>query len=511
MHAFEGGEYTFTVTTDGGVRVYIDGNSVIDKWSAADTPAVYSGSSFMEEGFHSIKVEYFNKSVDAAISLSWELGDNNHYALSLDGSDDYAALPADTWFNGDFTIEAWVYINSYNSWSRLIDFANGPASDNVLVALSNETSGKPRLGIYNGSTETAVDAPDALPMETWTHIAVTLEGTTGKMYVNGVEVTENTGMNIPNDITRNNCYIGRSNWESDAYADAVFDELRIWSTARTESEILAYINRSLSGYENGLEAYYNFDTVSDAVFPDFMGNHDGTLYNGASQVISGLNLTDFSPVGNALSLDGDGDYVQLPAGVWFNGDFTVESWVYINNYNYWSRLIDFGNGPGSDNVLVALSNGETGMPAFGIRSDSTPSSVDPAYVLPKNQWTHIAVTLKGTIGTMYINGEAVAQSTSMNTPNDITRNFCYIGRSNWDIDADADAVFDEMRIWSTARSQTEIQDNMYSTVLDTESGLEAYFRFDQSDGDELIDLTGNDNDGTINGNPAWTTSGADIE
>jgi len=72
-------------------------------------------------------------------------------------------------------------------------------------------------------------------------------------------------------------------------------------------------------------------------------------------------------------------------------------------------------------------------------------------------------------------------------------------------------IIDEVRIWSTARSQTEIQDNMYSTVLDSQSYLEAYYRFDQSDGTEVIDLTDFDNDGTINGNPTWTTSGADIE
>ena len=29
-----------------------------------------------------------------------------------------------------------------------------------------------------------------------------------------------------------------------------------------------------------------------------------------------------------LSLDGDGDYVRIPASVWFHGDLTIEAWVY---------------------------------------------------------------------------------------------------------------------------------------------------------------------------------------
>ena len=45
-----------------------------------------------------------------------------------------------------------------------------------------------------------------------------------------------------------------------------------------------------------------------------------------------------------LNLDGDGDYVQIPASVWFNGDLTIEAWVYVKEYRSWSRLIDFGNG-----------------------------------------------------------------------------------------------------------------------------------------------------------------------
>ena len=63
-----------------------------------------------------------------------------------------------------------------------------------------------------------------------------------------------------------------------------------------------------------------------------------------------------------LNLDGDGDYVQIPAGVWFNGALTIEAWVYVKEYRSWSRLIDFGNGADQDNVLLTLTREETGIP-----------------------------------------------------------------------------------------------------------------------------------------------------
>jgi hypothetical protein len=57
-------------------------------------------------------------------------------ALSFDGVNDHLVLPPDTWFSSDFTVETWVYVRSYNNWSRVIDFGNGQYADNVLFALA---------------------------------------------------------------------------------------------------------------------------------------------------------------------------------------------------------------------------------------------------------------------------------------------------------------------------------------------------------------------------------------
>src|SRR3954467_13820309 len=47
--------------------------------------------------------------------------------------------------------------------------------------------------------------------------------------------------------------------------------------------------------------------------------------------------------GSALNLDGASGYGQVANGVWFNGNFTIEGWVYVRSYNNWSRFIDFAN------------------------------------------------------------------------------------------------------------------------------------------------------------------------
>ena len=93
-----------------------------------------------------------------------------------------------------------------------------------------------------------------------------------------------------------------------------------------------------------------------------------------------------------LNLDGDGDYVQIPASVWFNGDLTIEAWVYVKEYRSWSRLIDFGNGADQDNVLLTLTREETGIPGLHIVKSG---GLESPTALKLNNWTHIAFTLKG--------------------------------------------------------------------------------------------------------------------
>lgn len=57
-------------------------------------------------------------------------------ALSLDGATGYIQVTNGVWFSGNFTVEGWVFARGYSSWSRLFDFANGPNTNNVFLAVS---------------------------------------------------------------------------------------------------------------------------------------------------------------------------------------------------------------------------------------------------------------------------------------------------------------------------------------------------------------------------------------
>lgn len=57
-------------------------------------------------------------------------------------------------------------------------------------------------------------------------------------------------------------------------------------------------------------------------------------------------------------------------------------------------------------------------------------------------------------------------------------------------------VVDEVRVWTVARTQEEIQENMYRSVTG-QDGLEVYWRFDEGSGNEIKDHSGKENHGTL--------------
>ena len=141
----------------------------------------------------------------------------------------------------NFTIETWVRLTSTANWTRIFDFGNG-TTRYMFLTPQNGSSTRLRFAISTNSSgsEQQITGPTALPVGAWHHVAVTLNGNTGILYLNGVAVGTNAGITLRPatlGVTTNN-YLGRSQW-SDPYLNGIFDESRIYSVALSASEIAA--------------------------------------------------------------------------------------------------------------------------------------------------------------------------------------------------------------------------------------------------------------------------------
>ncbi|MCA6365319.1 MAG: T9SS type A sorting domain-containing protein [Bacteroidetes bacterium] len=182
-------------------------------------------------------------------------------------------------------------------------------------------------------------------------------------------------------------------------------------------------------------------------------NNNGTIFGGA------LPAADrFGNPNSALSFDGVNDYIDVPDGTYFTGSsFSISCWFYARTYANWSRIIDFSNGTPSNNVLLALTNGNSSLQALVVNVGATNG---PTLTVPNapaaNRWQHITATWSNGTATIYLNGVAVA-SGAISTPANVVRTINYIGRSPWAGDAYANAIYDDLRIYNRALTAGEVQ------------------------------------------------------
>lgn len=205
--------------------------------------------------------------------------------------------------------------------------------------------------------------------------------------------------------------------------------------------------------------------------------------------------------GSAIQLGGGSpaQYVQLSPGI-VNGltDFTIAAWVKPASISQWMRVFDFGTGT-TDYMFLALSAGHAPRFAISVTSYYNEQQLNAPNPLPVGEWSHLAVTLSGTTGTLYVNGAAVATNTAMTlNPSGLpatTQN--YIGRSQWAPDPYLNSCVDEFQIYDRALSAAEVASLQTSAAGSAGGGNVAWYRFDETKGAVAVDSCGKGDDGTV--------------
>jgi hypothetical protein len=166
-------------------------------------------------------------------------------ALAL--NDGWAYVPTGIYFDSpEFTISLWIYPQTAGGWPRIIDFGNGPNGDNLVLTLADGPTLKPVLIMYAGSRQVLFESStQALKLNQWQFLAVTFDGTFGKVYIHGNLVASSYNPFTMSSIQRTNCYIGRSNWP-DGYSSSYLDDLRFYNKSLNQSEILQLMNQNVT-------------------------------------------------------------------------------------------------------------------------------------------------------------------------------------------------------------------------------------------------------------------------
>ncbi len=281
----EGWHHVAAVGRGDTTLFYIDGKKVGDVKAKALKDAEENLNKNPNDAAAKKKVEDIKKASLKSNSHVYAIA-NNHLAINqspdysmmkFDGVNDCVSLPEINYdLSKGMSVEAWVWYDSFQSWSRIIDFGNGAGNENILLA-NDGSSNTLHFGVYRQSTEQSVRATGALETKKWIHLAATIDASgMATLYKNGERIQ--TGrVHLPNNLRRTINYIGRSNWSSDRFFHGQITDVRIWNTARTQAEIKANMSRRLSGKEANLVAYYPLNKLEGGKVLDLVANNHGTV------------------------------------------------------------------------------------------------------------------------------------------------------------------------------------------------------------------------------------------
>jgi hypothetical protein len=222
----------------------------------------------------------------------------------------------------------------------------------------------------------------------------------------------------------------------------------------------------------------------------YCDNNESTTYDRPT-----LSLQESLP-DYALEFDGTGSFVFLNPAPTLGNSFTQEAWIYpTHTDDTFHGFMGYQPNRINQSAPGLWCKGKKIYYGFGNGSQWLCTTTGD--VLTLNDWNHVAVTFDGTNYKLYINGQQVHNYTGASGKTPYGNPVHLIGR----VDNFFEGMIDEVRIWNVARTKSQIQSNMDNTLSGSETGLVAYYKFEEiSGGFTVTDKTSNNYDGIFIGN-----------
>ena len=196
------------------------------------------------------------------------------------------------------TIEYWIKPTTLTNWNQ----SGGPGWGTFMF---HANSG----GIFTAGWDTAnrLNTSTSLKSGKWNHVAIVVNGNKMTVYLDGVSRGSVTSQSY-NGIGGFGDLVFSASGAQNAQ-DGVYDEIRIWNTARTAAEIKASKDAEFIGsiMPKGLVAYLKGDVITDAegnqVMYDYVGGHHAKLQGTYTEVNTDMPILGTPSEDPVVSID----------------------------------------------------------------------------------------------------------------------------------------------------------------------------------------------------------------
>ena len=335
------------------------------------------------------------KTVTANDNAAASSAQSNFYGGSyyFDGNGDYLSLTSSSDFafgTGDFTVEAWIYPTNVTSYRSIWEGSTGAGTNPPF-----------RLQIAGGQIEYAFadnrETVGSIVANKWQHIAVSRQGTTGRLFINGNFVSS---LSTSDNLTSTHLHIGKTH-DNFYYTGYIQD------------------HRAYKGV-----AKYTSNFIPASTDPDI-------LPDTPSGVSGGSKLTKITD--GAVYFDGSGDYLAVTSNDFRFGtnDFTIEAFIHPTTLdtsgmsNSVAPFIDY-DGYSSSGAWFSFQQVNSGL-QFGSNGAARITTTSGLYI----GWCHVAVVRSSGTTTLYLNGKSQGSFSDSFNYTDSNDRTLFIGYQNY--------------------------------------------------------------------------------
>lgn len=293
----------------------------------------------------------------------------------------------------NYTVAAWVYLHTFSSESPLVT-KKGVNNSNGWGLFAQNGSRKLWWCVTEASNLTGegtcvpgspylLESSVNMPVGAWTHIAVTRDSVTTKLFINGnVEDTQVNTETVNISVSESPLRIGTDS--NSAFADATVDEVRIYQRALANAEV-----RTLAGAACGAtasEAAFSCRTIREECASPVNGEYWVTL--GAAPRPVHCNQTEHGGGWTLFARNGASDHFTWTE---WETTATAETLTPVFGSKAFLQLQAFDDMDGAASTFMLWQENNSGARGFWTVSDSQAASADIGRIRCTNSnWASIS-------------------------------------------------------------------------------------------------------------------------
>lgn len=298
---------------------------------------------------------------------------------------------------GDFTIEAFIDNNSYNSNTYLIDARSG---SNWAIGWGLDGTNDGALSFYDGNAITFIKSNTAVAYSRWSHLAVVRNSNSILIYLNGINVS--TAPNSTNFNGTGTLTIGRRYEDlNNSYFNGSIAGLRIVKGTAIYTANFA-VPSSLLTNVSGTKLLLNFGATT---VPTISNWYNDTSPAARSVTLNGT-VTQSNEGGGVVAAEFNSGYftIEAPSLSPISGDLTLEMFVKPTDNSTYRSIVTLGN----YNTGILLRNSSNGaVDNLYFAGSASSHYISNNNYLTQNAWNHVAIVRSSSEVKVYVNGLSI--------------------------------------------------------------------------------------------------------